>query len=168
MPIPDYLKDLIVRLETSRSHLAILATLQHLAGSQLNNLVPSVLDVGITTAAAAKQVEYLVTAYFTGTIPLDDVWGTLDQAHQLEVVDSVILAVDMLQKLDLGQHKPDSSRMPLYLNRRCLSEACQDCDRWSGVWIFRVKKFLGGLLQASNQELFGWIAELQFSLHMKI
>jgi hypothetical protein len=31
------------------------------------------------------------------------VWDTLDETNQLELVDKIILAVDKLQKLDLGQ-----------------------------------------------------------------
>lgn len=45
------------------------------------------------------MVNYLVTEYLTGTIPLEDIWNTLDETNQLELVDPVVRAVDELQKL---------------------------------------------------------------------
>ncbi|KAJ5819333.1 hypothetical protein N7474_004924 [Penicillium riverlandense] len=153
VPLPDYPKDLIVRLETSRSRLAILATLQRLARSQLNDLVPSVLDVGTTMTAAAKEIEYLVTPYFTGTISLEDVWNTLDQTHQLEVVDSVILAVDKLQKLDLGNLSQSLAGTPYISTNDAPPQPVKIAIGGPALGYFPdVKEFLGGLLQASNQK----------------
>lgn len=151
--LPDYPKDLIVRLETSRSHLATLATLQRLARSQLNDFVPSVLHVGTTTTATAKQVDYLVTAHITGTSPLDDVWDTLDQTHQLELVDSVILAVDKLQKLDLSNLSQSLAGTPYVSTSDASPQAVKIAIGGPALGYFPdVKKFLGGLLQASNQK----------------
>ncbi|OQD77293.1 hypothetical protein PENDEC_c003G03631 [Penicillium decumbens] len=45
------------------------------------------------------MVNYIVTDYLTGTVPLEDTWNTLDETNQLELVDSVVRAVDELQKL---------------------------------------------------------------------
>ncbi|KAJ5459354.1 hypothetical protein N7530_011298 [Penicillium desertorum] len=95
-PLLDYPRVLIVRLEKSGRSLAALATFQRLANSQLNDLIPSVLQVGTTTTTATEEVDYFVTPYFTVTITLEDVWDTLDETNPLELVDK-------LQKLDLGQ-----------------------------------------------------------------
>ncbi|KAJ5876004.1 uncharacterized protein N7529_001588 [Penicillium soppii] len=110
-PLPDYPKDLIIRFERSGRSLAALATFQRLVSSQLKDLVPSVLQVGTTMTATAKaeQVDYFVTPYFTETILLEEVWDALDQVNQLQLVDSVVLAVEQLQKLDLKKfgHSPE-------------------------------------------------------------
>jgi hypothetical protein len=94
----------IVRLETeksetSKSRLATVAALHSLGHFQLNEIVPSIQQVGTATTIDAKKVNYLVTEYLTGTVPLEDIWNTLDETNQLELVDSVVRAVDKLQKL---------------------------------------------------------------------
>lgn len=153
VPLPDYPKDLIVRLEISRSHLAALATLQRLARSQLNDIVPSVLHVGTATTAAAKQVGYLVTAYLTGTIPLDDAWDTLDQTHQLELIDSVILATERLQKLDLNNFSQSLARVPYISTNDASPQPVKVAIGGPALGYFPdVKQVLGRLLQVSNQK----------------
>ncbi len=94
----------IVRLETeksetSKSRLATVAALNSLGHLQLNDIVPSIQQIGTATTIDAKKVNYLVTEYLTGTVLLEDIWNTLDETNQLELVDSVVCAVDKLQKL---------------------------------------------------------------------
>lgn len=85
-PLPNYPKDLIVRIETSGGRLATFASSQRLGHAQLLDLVPLVLDVGNTLTADRKPVEYSVTAYCVGIITLEDIWDTITPAHQLESV----------------------------------------------------------------------------------
>lgn len=86
LSLSDYPKNLFVRLETSERSLATLAALQRLTRSALGGLVPQVLHVGFPTTAAGKEVNYLVTEYLAGTIPIEDVWDTLDETRQLELM----------------------------------------------------------------------------------
>jgi hypothetical protein len=93
----------IVRLETeksetSKSRLATVAALSRLGYLQLNDIVPSIQQIGTATTIDTK-VNYLVTEYLTGTVLLEDIWNTLDETNQLELVDSVVCAMDKLQKL---------------------------------------------------------------------
>lgn len=81
----------------SESHVVVVATLQRLARSQLNDFVPKVLHIGAASSAAGKQVDFLVTEYLTRTVPLETVWDTLDEIQQLELVSSAVLAVEKLQ-----------------------------------------------------------------------
>ncbi|KAJ5243781.1 hypothetical protein N7489_003877 [Penicillium chrysogenum] len=93
----------IVRLETeksetSKSRPATVAALSRLGYLQLNDIVPSIQQIGTATTIDTK-VNYLVTEYLTGTVLLEDIWNTLDETNQLELVDSVVCAMDKLQKL---------------------------------------------------------------------
>lgn len=99
-PLSNYAKDTLVRLEISAGRLASVAALQQLAHAQLPDLVPLVLDVGNTTTADGTPVEYSVMAYCMGTITLEDIWDTISPTNQLELVDSVVRAVEKLQRLD--------------------------------------------------------------------
>ncbi|KAJ6190532.1 hypothetical protein N7519_000553 [Penicillium mononematosum] len=152
-PLLDYPKDLIVRLEKSGRSLAALATFQRLASSHLNDLIPSVLQVR-TTTTAATEVDYFVTPYFTGTITLEDVWDTLDETNQLELVNNVILAVDKLQKLDLGQSLKgtpyisidDNSPQPVKIAIGDLTHG----------FFPSAKEFLQGLLPSDNKKPPDW------------
>ncbi|KAK3324799.1 hypothetical protein B0T19DRAFT_429466 [Cercophora scortea] len=154
-PLSGYPKDLLVRLETSGSRLATVAALQRLGHAQLPNLIPSVLDVGTTTTADGTPVEYSVTAYCTGTITLEDVWDTLGQPHQLESVDSVVHAMEKLQKLD--RNSEDVSRSltgtPYVLNNGasdCMQSVRTSIGGPKLGYFPDVKQFLGGILRASN------------------
>ncbi|KAL8303403.1 hypothetical protein RB600_007041 [Gaeumannomyces tritici] len=144
-PFSSYPKDFLVRLETSGSRLAVVASLQRLGYAQLPDLVPLVLDVGTTTTADGRQVEYSVSAYCTGTITLEDIWDRISPTHQLELVDSVVHAVENLQKLDRNSG-----------DVRCrMSTPCRlDNDDSIGGphlgYFPDVKQFLGRILQASN------------------
>lgn len=134
-PLSNYPKDLLVRLETSEGRLAIVASLQRLGHAQLPDLVPLVLDVGKTITADEKAVEYSVTAYCMGTVTLEDIWDTISPAHQLELVDSVVRAVEKLQRLD-----PDSKDVNSQLdtpNRLDNRVALWDC-------LQSVKGLIGG------------------------
>ncbi|KAI1122517.1 hypothetical protein F5Y10DRAFT_72554 [Nemania abortiva] len=101
-PFADYPKDLVVRLETSKGFIAGMAVLQRLARTQLPDLVPPILGIGTTTTADEREVDYCVIPYYLGTSPLDDVWDTLDETHQFELMASISHAVEKLQKLDLS------------------------------------------------------------------
>jgi hypothetical protein len=94
-----------------------------------------------------------VTTYFTGTTPLDDVWDTLDQTYQLELVDSVILAMNKLQKLDLSNLSQSLAGTPYILTNDISPQPVKIAIGGPALGYFPdVKKFLGGLLQASNQK----------------
>lgn len=152
MPSRDYSKDLIFRLETAGSYLTTLATLQRLARSQLDDLVPSVLQAGTTTTAVAKQVDYIVTAYLMGTTPLEDIWDDLDQAHQLKLVNSVIPAVDKLQKLDLGNLGQSLEGTPCISTDNTSPQSLKIAISGPALGYFPdAKQILGGL-QASKKK----------------
>ncbi|KAJ5275610.1 hypothetical protein N7505_004155 [Penicillium chrysogenum] len=84
--------------ETSKSRLATVAALSRLGHLQLNDIVPSIQQIGTATTIDTK-VNYLVTEYLTATVLLEDIWNTLDETNQLELVNSVVCAMDKLQKL---------------------------------------------------------------------
>ncbi|KAJ5950051.1 hypothetical protein N7454_001635 [Penicillium verhagenii] len=58
-----------------------------------------VIQIGTVTTLDAQKVNYLVTEYLTGTILLEDIWNALNETDQLELVESIISAVNKLQKL---------------------------------------------------------------------
>ncbi|CAG7938994.1 unnamed protein product [Penicillium salamii] len=151
-PLPNYPKDLIVRLEKSGKSLAALATFQRLAKSQLNDLVPSVLHVG-TTTTLAEQVEYFVTPYITDTTTLEDVWDTLDETNQRELVKTVILAVEKLQKLDLTESLKETTYISVNDSpSQATKIAIGDLQHGFSP---NIKQFLNGLLK-SDEETPDW------------
>lgn len=88
-----------------------------------------------------------MSAYCSGTIPLEDVWKTLDKAHQLELVDSVVHAMEELQPLDVSSICQSLPGIPL--------DQARSVQRPIGGPILGyfsdVKQFLDGILQASKQ-----------------
>jgi thiamine kinase-like enzyme len=147
-------KDLLIRLERSEKSLATLAIFQRLAKSQLNDLIPSVLHVGTTTTLATEQVQYFVTPYFTDVTTLEDVWDMLDETNQQELVKTVIVAVEKLQKLDLSQNL---NQTPYIAVDESSSQAVKitigDLQRGFSP---NVKQFLSGLLQPENGKTPDW------------
>ncbi|CAG9946356.1 unnamed protein product [Clonostachys rosea f. rosea IK726] len=134
---PGYPPDVIIRLETSRARLAAVAALQHLAHAQLSDLVPRVLHVGSATTTDARQVEYTVSTYCTGKVPLEGVWNMLDKTHQLELVDSVVHAMEKLQTLSIN-------------NMGHLQLLSNSIGGPRFGYFRDVKHFLDGITQASN------------------
>lgn len=63
-------------------------------------MVPEVLALGITTADDGRPFEYSVREFSTDTIPLEDVWETLDQGHKTELVNKVVKSIEQLQKIN--------------------------------------------------------------------
>ncbi|KAH8753034.1 hypothetical protein F5883DRAFT_470909, partial [Diaporthe sp. PMI_573] len=157
-PVSNYPKDLLVRLETSGGRLPIVASVQRLGHAQLPDLVPLVLDVGNTITADGKPVEYSVTPFCMGTIPLEDIWDTISPAHQLEAVDSVVRAVEKLQALDRNSEDVRSRLDTPY--RLDSGASLSDCPQSAMALIGGpnlgyspdIKQFLGRILQASNPE----------------
>lgn len=155
-PLPNCPKDTLVRLETAAGRLASVASLQQLAHAQLPHLVPLVLDVGNTTTADGKAVEYSVTAYYMGTITLEDVWDTIIPTHQLELVDWVVLAVEKLQRLDPNSEDVRSRLdTPFRLeNEGSPSDCLQSVKKLVGGpdlgYSPSIKQFFGRILQASS------------------
>lgn len=155
-PLPNCPKDTLVRLETAAGRLASVASLQQVAHAQLPHLVPLVLDVGTTTTADGKAVEYSVTAYCVGTITLEDIWDTIGPPHQLELVDSVVRAVEKLQRLDLDSEDVRSRLdTPVSLDSRGSPSDClQSVKNLIGGpnlgYSPGIKRFLGRFLQASS------------------
>jgi hypothetical protein len=56
-----------------------------------------------------KEFEYSVTPYLDGTITLEDVWNNLESNNQRDLINSVVQAVEKLQKLDLDAMTDDES-----------------------------------------------------------
>ncbi|KAJ5405177.1 hypothetical protein N7465_006461 [Penicillium sp. CMV-2018d] len=140
----------IVRLETekseaSKSRLATVAALNSLGHLQLNDIVPSIQQIGTATTIDAKKVNYLVTEYLTGTVLLEDIWNTLDETNQLELVDSVVCAVDKLQKLgDIKNVYEHLTATPYISNDKKTPIAIGG----PGIGYFPdIKNFLEGILQ---------------------
>ncbi|KAJ0163475.1 hypothetical protein CTA2_2920 [Colletotrichum tanaceti] len=100
--IPGHPKDLLIRLEVSGRRLDQVAAFQKLAHDHLLDLVPPVVSGGTTTTADGTQVDYAVSEYCTGAIPLEDVWGTLDQENQMRLMDSVVCAVEKVQAINIS------------------------------------------------------------------
>jgi len=71
-----------------------------LAHAQVPDVVPEVLGLGITTADNGRGFEYSVREFSTDTIPLEDVWETLDSGHKAELVNEVVKSMEKLQKVD--------------------------------------------------------------------
>lgn len=140
----------IVRLETekseaSKSRLATVAALNSLGHLQLNDIVPSIQQIGTATTINAKKVNYLVTEYLTGTVLLEDIWNTLEETNQLELVDSVVCAVDKLQKLgDIKNVYKHLTATPYISNDKKTPIAIGG----PGIGYFPdIKDFLEGILQ---------------------
>ncbi|KAH8746602.1 hypothetical protein F5883DRAFT_700357 [Diaporthe sp. PMI_573] len=149
----SYPNDVIVRLETSRGRLAAVAAIQRLCHAQLADLVPAVLHVGTATTADARQVEYSISPYCTGTVSLEDVWDTLDKTHQLELVDLVVHAMEKLQKLDVSnvyQSLPGTPFVPDHTNSQPVKRLVGGPNLG---YYPDVKQLLGRILQISNQTL---------------
>ncbi|KAK1659812.1 hypothetical protein BDP55DRAFT_697419 [Colletotrichum godetiae] len=98
--LPDHPKDLLVRLEVSGRHLDQVVALQKLANGKLHDLVPLVVSDGTTATADGRQVEYAVSEYCTGTVPLEEIWNTLDQSNQMRLIDLVVCAMEKLHEID--------------------------------------------------------------------
>lgn len=142
--LPEYPRDLVIRLETSGGRLPAVAALQRLGHSQLNELVPPVLHTG-TATTGLQPVDYLVTAYLPGT-PLEDVWDTLSQSHQIELVDSTVRIVEKLQKLDFNRLGQSLAGTPY-------KSTTDDSILIGGPalgYFSDIRQFLGGILQAHN------------------
>jgi hypothetical protein len=149
-PLPGCSTDFIVRLETSQGRLAAVTALQRLGRTQLGDLIPNVLHVGNAITMDGRQVEYSVSEYCTGTVPLEDVWNTLDKTNQLDLVDFVAQRMQKLQKLnisDIRQYLPESP----YVLDRDSQHVARPIGGPSLGYFPNVKQFLGGLLQSSNQ-----------------
>lgn len=144
--LPEYPRDLVVRLDTSIGRLHTAAALQHLGHSQLGELVPPVLHTG-TTTTGSKPVDYLVTAYLPGTI-LEDVWDTLDQSHQIELVDSAVRIVEKLQKLDLSSL--GQSLVGTYYTST--TDGSIPIGGLALGYFSDIRQFLGGIVHAGNQK----------------
>ena len=145
----------IVRLETekseiSKSRLATVAALTSLGRLQLNDIVPSIQQIGTATTIDAKKINYLVTEYLTGTILLEDIWNTLDETNQLELVDSVVCAVDKLQKLvDIKNVYEHLGTTPYISNDKKTPLAIGG----PGIGYFPdIKNFIKGILQRNQRQ----------------
>lgn len=92
-------KDFLVRLETSPIAEAI--ALHRLAHSQLPGLTPAVITHGTTVDASGRDVNYCVTEFCVNTVPLEDVWDTLEIPHQEDIMDMLVHAMETLQRLNL-------------------------------------------------------------------
>ncbi|KAJ5351933.1 hypothetical protein N7452_000907 [Penicillium brevicompactum] len=144
----------IVRLETeksetSKSRLATVAALTSLGHLQLGDIVPSIQQIGTTTTIDAKKINYLVTEYLTGTILLEDIWNTLDETNQLELVDSVVCAVDKLQKLGDIKNVYEHLGTTPYISNDKTPLAIGG----PGIGYFPdIKKFLEGILQRNQKQ----------------
>jgi hypothetical protein len=147
----DYPTDVIVRLETSRGRLAAVATLQRLCHSQLADLVPTVLHVGTATTADERRVEYCISAYYTATISLEDVWDTLDETNQLELVDSVVHAVEKLQKLDVRDVYQSLSGTSDVLDHTTSHPTKRLVGGPNSGYYPDIRGFLGRIMQSSYQ-----------------
>lgn len=151
---PDYPKDLIIRLEKSGKSLAALATFQRLAKSQLNDLIPAVLHIGTTTTLTAEKVEYFVTPYITDATTLEDVWDTLNETNQLELMKTVIFAVEKLHKLDLAQSLQQTPYVSID-NSTSQATKISIGDLQRG-FCPNFKEFLSRLLQPDNGKMPDW------------
>ncbi|WQF82662.1 Putative aminoglycoside phosphotransferase, protein kinase-like domain superfamily [Colletotrichum destructivum] len=137
--LPGYPKDLLVRLEASSGRiLHQIAAIQKLAQVQIPDLVPHVVVVGTTTTEDGRRVEYAVSEYFTGTIPLKEVWDTLGPDDQMHLVDSVASAMEKLQMIDHDIHEAGTQpgNAPIGGPRR--------------GYFPEIKHFLRGILQESE------------------
>ncbi|KAL2887653.1 Protein kinase-like domain [Ceratocystis lukuohia] len=110
----------------------------------------AVLCVGTATTEDARQVEYSVSAYCEGTIPLENVWDTLDKTHQLELVDSVVRAMEKLQQVDVHSISPS-----LPGNANLLNSTANWPAKWMGGpslgYHPDVKHFLDSLLNTGSR-----------------
>jgi hypothetical protein len=98
-PRPGFPRDLIIRLETSGSHLPAIAELQRLAHGQIPHLVPATLAVGSATSATGRQVDYSITTFLTSTAVLEEVWEELDHENQRSLMKAIVAALGELQKV---------------------------------------------------------------------
>lgn len=115
-PRPGCPKDLLIRIEASGSRLAAVAAFQRLGHHQLANVVPATLDVGTTIDSNKRELQYSVTPYFDGSTTLETVWRNLESDNQRALIDSVVQAVQDLQKLD--PRCDDVRRIMLQLDSR--------------------------------------------------
>lgn len=76
-----------------------------------------------------------MTEYLTGTVPLEDVWDTLNEAHQLELVNAVVQVLGKLQKLDLSKVGQSLARYAIQFDWRFFSTAPQGRNWRSRPWV---------------------------------
>lgn len=61
-----------------------------------------VLDIGTTTDAATRQLDFTVTEYTRDAITLEKVWGTLHLASQKNWLDAVVRPMDKIHNTGPG------------------------------------------------------------------
>ncbi|KAL3599926.1 hypothetical protein FPOAC2_04154 [Fusarium poae] len=94
-------ENVLVRLESSSEHFTTVAALQKLASVQLPELVPQVLDLGITYTAQGQRLEYSVTEFISDAVTLEQEWDKLDGSQQKDLMSSIITTISKLQSLTL-------------------------------------------------------------------
>ncbi|XDG03855.1 hypothetical protein ABKA04_003470 [Annulohypoxylon sp. FPYF3050] len=107
-PRPGLPTDLLIRLQTTGSHLVAVSELQHLAHLQIPDLVLETLGVGFTVDAQGRQLEYSITPFLDGTTVLEEVWPGLQESNQRSLMESILGAIGKLQKL--STQSPDARR----------------------------------------------------------
>lgn len=100
-PRPGFSADLIIRLETSGSHLPAVVKLQRLAQLQIPHLVPATLAVGSVTNGRGRQVDYCVTPFIAGTTVLEEVWMGLDGSNQRSLMEALVAAMGQFNKVSI-------------------------------------------------------------------
>jgi hypothetical protein len=101
-PQIGYPEHLIVRLEKTASFwLPATVALQQLGHTQLPDFVLPTLGMGVTTSEDGCQIGYTVMEYLEGIATLEEVWDHLDDADQSRLVDSVVAAIEKLQRAQI-------------------------------------------------------------------
>ncbi|TQN67169.1 Vegetative incompatibility protein HET-E-1, partial [Colletotrichum shisoi] len=136
--LPGHPKDLLVRLQASVACLDEVVALQKLAQDQLSDLVPPVVSSGNITTVNGTRAGYTVSEYCTGTLPLEDVWGTLDQKNQRRLIEEVVRAVEKVQAIN------NSSIQNLGAQSDNATVGGPKLGYFSNI-----EQFLGGMLRAS-------------------
>jgi hypothetical protein len=93
----------IVRLDTSSGSLDAISALQEAAAFQIPTYVPETLASGKAVTAYQRDVDYTVTRFIPGTVPLESVWPSLDLANKTLLVDAVVEAVRVLSELKVSE-----------------------------------------------------------------
>jgi hypothetical protein len=98
----------IVRLDTSSGSLDAVSALQEAAAFQIPTYVPETLASGKAVTADQRNVDYTVTRFISGTVPLESVWPSLDLANKTLLVDAVVKAVKKLSEFKVSEKRAQS------------------------------------------------------------
>ncbi|KAH6643061.1 hypothetical protein C7974DRAFT_461012 [Boeremia exigua] len=100
-PCKDWPMDLIVHMEVFDDVpvLEVVTAIGRAANHQFPGLVPETYQCDKAMTADGRDVEYTVTRFLTGTVPLESVWPSLKPEQKEALIDAVVMAVKQVHQM---------------------------------------------------------------------